>query len=75
MEKYRNIAGNSEVIAYEAGPGFIKIKFIDGSVYLYTYLNPGKTHVENMKKLAKKGRGLSSYISRYVRVNYEAKLV
>jgi hypothetical protein len=75
MEKYRNIAGNSGVNAYEAGSDFIKIKFIDGSVYLYTDRNPGKTHVENMKKLARQGRGLSSYISRYVRVNYEAKLV
>ena len=75
MEKYKSIAGNSGVIAYEAGADFIKIKFIDGSVYLYSYRNPGKVHVEHMKMLAKKGRGLSTYISRYVRVNYEEKLV
>ncbi len=75
MEKYKNVAGNSGVIAYEAGADFIKIEFIDGSVYLYSYRNPGKVHVENMKMLAGGGRGLSTYISRYVRVNYEAKLV
>ena len=68
MEHYRNRSGNSGVETYEAGTGYILVKFSESSrVYRYSYSKAGKYHVEKMKKLAKAGEGLSSYISRYVR--------
>ena len=74
MERYKNISGDSGVVAYEAGDDYIKIKFIDGAVYLYTNTATGQQHINRMKKLAAKGIGLSAYISRHVRNRYAAKL-
>lgn len=73
MERYKNLSGNSGVVAYESGPDFIKIKFRDGGVYLYNYSVTGKFNVERMKKLAEDGRGLNTFISRNVREDYAAK--
>ena len=36
MEPYKNLSGNSGVVAYETGPDFIKVQFSDGGVYVYT---------------------------------------
>ncbi len=72
MTQYRNKAGNSGIIAYETGKTYIRIRFRDG-VYTYNYKSPGKAAVEHMKELAQKGKGLSTYISRFVRDNYAAK--
>lgn len=69
---YKNIQGDSGVTAYEPGKDHIKVVFND-VVYLYTYKKPGKTHVEKMKKLAKDGAGLSTYISQNVKDKYEKK--
>lgn len=71
MKKYLNRSGNSGVTYYEIGKDYIKVLFIDmDKTYLYNYIKPGKVHVEKMKKLAVKGLGLSTYISRYVKENY-----
>ena len=67
MKKYKNLSGKSGVTAYEAGADFIKVKFTDGSVYLYTYSSAGKEIIEKMKKLAVEGKGLSTYISQKVK--------
>lgn len=74
MERYRNIKGDSGVLAFEAGDDYIKVRFVGGDVYLYTDAATGRRHVEQMKKLAAKGKGLSTYISRYVKNGYAAKL-
>jgi hypothetical protein len=73
MKRYRNISGNSGILAYEIAPGFIKIKFADGGVYVYDHRKPGKRHVEAMKKLAVAGKGLATYVNQFVRDNYSAK--
>jgi uncharacterized glyoxalase superfamily protein PhnB len=73
MEKYKNLSENSGVESYEVGPGYIKVKFIDGHAYLYTDESAGQENVEEMKTLAAAGKGLSSFISRSVRDNYAAK--
>ena len=73
MERYKNLAAKSGVFEYEIGQDFIKVKFIDGRVYTYNYSHPGKYHVENMKRLALSGRGLSTYISKNIRGNYSDK--
>jgi hypothetical protein len=72
MERYRNIARNSGIIAYETGKTFIRIKFKDG-IYTYNYVKPGKAAVEQMKLLAERGKGLSTYISRFVKDNFAQK--
>lgn len=74
MENYSNLNGNSSVTAFEIGQDFIIVTFSDGSQYLYTYRSAGGAHIEQMKNLARAGRGLNSYIMRYVKTLYEKKL-
>ena len=73
MERYRNIDGDSGVAEFENGPDFIRVKFNDGSVYLYTYASAGAQNIEQMKKLAVAGDGLNAFINRNVRKSYERK--
>ncbi len=74
MQRYSNYSGNSGVTGYEIGSNFIDIQFQDGAVYRYTYNSAGASYVEQMKQLAVNGKGLSSFISRYVKNNYAARL-
>jgi hypothetical protein len=74
MERYKNLGGNSSVAGYEIENDFIKVQFMDGSIYLYDSSRPGSYHVNNMKKLAKNGQGLNSYIGTEVKKNYALKL-
>jgi hypothetical protein len=74
MKPYKSKNRNAGVVAYEAGKDLIIIQFQDGSVYLYTYRKPGKNEVSEMKKLAALGIGLTTFINKYVRERYEAKL-
>jgi len=74
MKPYKNMSGNSGILAYEGGPDFIKVKFSDGEVYRYDHSHPGKMHVENMKFLAALGKGLATYISKYIKTNFAEKL-
>jgi hypothetical protein len=70
MKKYSNLSGRSGVIEYEIRQESILVKFKDG-VYEYDYTTVSKHHIENMKLLAESGRGLASYISRYVKDKYK----
>ena len=74
MQRYLNRSGESGVVAYELGPDSIAVRFVDGSVYVYDASQPGVAEVDEMKRLAQAGRGLSAYISRVVRENYARKL-
>ena len=74
MERYGNLSGDSGVVAYELADRSIKVRFRGGRTYLYTYESAGGDSVEQMKKLAAAGRGLSSYISRVVRNGYERQV-
>jgi hypothetical protein len=74
MKTYKNLSGDSGVVAYEIGKTFIKIKFQgDTSPYTYNYKIPGRQLVEQMKDLALKGRGLSTFISQNVGTQYAFK--
>ena len=64
MTRYNNSNVTSGVDSYEIGTDYIKVKFKDGCVYTYTYSVTGKDHVEAMKKLARQGYGLNSYINK-----------
>jgi len=74
MERYKNLGGDSGVVAYEIGDKYIKVQFHDGSLYLYNYQSAGSNNIENMKELAIAGQGLNSFISRIVRKGYASKL-
>jgi hypothetical protein len=72
MVPYKNLSGNSGIIAYETGKTYIRVRFRDGT-YTYNYSSPGRKTVEVLKLLATKGKGLSTYISRFVRDNYASR--
>lgn len=75
MKQYKNTGGNSGALSYEIMADSIKIEFQDGSIYLYTYHSAGKNNVEQMKKLAEKGQGLTTFINVNVHNKYTSKLV
>lgn len=74
MQRYANRSGGSGVVAYATGPRGIAVQFVDGSVYVYDLQRPGAKAVADMKRLARAGQGLSTYISQSVRDNYASKL-
>jgi hypothetical protein len=61
-------------MAYEMNADSITVKFAGGAVYLYTQQSCGKKAIAEMKKRALAGRGLATYISRYVKDKYERQL-
>lgn len=69
MERYKNLSGASGVRSYEIGDGRIIIKFNTGVRYKYNSIKPGLAHVNRMIELARKGRGLNSYINKNVKRN------
>lgn len=70
MKRYRNVSGDSGVVAYELGADSIAVKFVDGRTYLYTAASAGAGNIAAMQQLAKAGRGLSTFISRVVKERY-----
>jgi hypothetical protein len=73
MHRYRNLEGHSGVLFYDIRQDGITVRFAGGGEYDYTYASTGRARVETMKALALAGRGLSTFISRYVREDYAAK--
>lgn len=73
LTRYENRAGNSGVVAYEIRSDGIRVKFLDGRIYTYTYRSAGRENVEHMKLLARSGRGLSGFISTHVRELFSAR--
>lgn len=61
----------SGVTAFKIEADGICVQFIDRpKPYHYTYETAGRRHVEAMKKCARAGRGLATYISRNVKDRY-----
>jgi hypothetical protein len=76
LREYNNVSGKSGVIAFEIGKDFIHVQFVnDRFTYVYNYVMPGRETVEEMKRLAKSGKGLSTFISQVVRDNYFEKFL
>lgn len=68
---YKDINGDSGVLAYEIGADFIDVQFKGTSkVYRYSYQSAGRESVERMKSLAKSGDGLNSFINNNVKYLY-----
>jgi hypothetical protein len=74
MKSYENVGGSSAIVAFEIGDDSIKVKFMDGSVYLFTYQSAGSANVEQMKKYATFGHGLHGFITRFVGMKSGARL-
>ncbi|MDB5966321.1 MAG: hypothetical protein JWQ72_2821 [Polaromonas sp.] len=74
MQRYRNLEGHSGVLAYQEAPGALAVKFVNGDIYIYTDWSTGRATVAQMVRLAQAGRGLSTFISRYVRERYARKI-
>lgn len=74
MERYKNLNGNSGIIFFEIQNDSIVIQFKNHSTYLYNMQITGSKHIEEMKILARSGRGLATYISKYVRDKYASQL-
>lgn len=72
MVPYENLNGNSPVKGYEIEPTRITVWF-NGSwrSYSYSYNKAGVGNVEEMKRLARAGAGLSAFITRNVRYLYD----
>ncbi len=73
MQPYGNLAGDAGVTHVDSGADFIRIRFVGGDTYLYTYESAGPDNVEHMKELAEAGKGLSTFISTTIKGMYEAK--
>lgn len=71
MVIYRDIDGDSGVLAYEISIDYIDVQFKGTSrKYRYSYQSAGRENVEAMKALAQNGNGLNSYINRHVKYLY-----
>lgn len=67
MEVYKNRSRKSSVYAFVIGDDFIAVQFkTNGSVYRYSYTRAGRSNVETMKRLARLGLGLNTYIKNNV---------
>jgi hypothetical protein len=71
MIGYKNLNGSSGVSAYAIGNGYIRVMFKNGTVYQYSTMRAGSYHVDNMQSLAIAGKGLNTYINKYVRNLYD----
>jgi len=74
MPAYKNNSGDSGVTRYRIAANSISVWFASGEGYLYSYKSAGMDHVEGMKDLAHAGKGLATYINKYVRDKYEKRL-
>jgi hypothetical protein len=71
MERYANRNGNSPITNYQIEDEEIIVWFKGRKSYSYSYRKTGKIHVETMKSLARSGSGLSAYITKNVRFDYD----
>lgn len=63
VERYLDLDGDSGILAYEIADTYIRVKFDRTfKIYTYSYQSAGVNHVEEMKRLARRGDGLNSYI-------------
>lgn len=70
MKAYRDVDGDSGVIAYEYGDDFIRVQFESGKIYTYHESSIGSAHLAAMKSLADSGDGLNAYINTHREVKF-----
>jgi hypothetical protein len=74
MQRYKNRSGESGVVAFDIDTGSITVQFSGGDRYLYTEDSAGSANIAEMQRLARTGRGLSTFISQKIRNRYARKL-
>ena len=74
MERYKDLTGMSGVLRFEEGTDYLIVEFVGRERYLYDAHKPGAHALTEMKRLARQGKGLATYISQKVRLNYAKKL-
>ena len=74
MTQYQNFSGESGVRFYQIEEDRIIVRFSDGATYEYSNSSAGSGNIAEMKVLALRGRGLNSFINRYVKKRYSRKL-
>jgi len=74
MQRYGDRDGDSGIARYAIAADAIVVEFTDGGTYRYDGTRPGLAHVAEMQRLAREGRGLNTYINRFVRGNYAARI-
>ena len=67
LTPYGNGNGNSGIIGYEIGDGWMEIEYANGGIYTYTEANIGEVNFLKMKVLALEGSGLNAFINKEVR--------
>ena len=76
MHPYGGPNGSSGVVAYLIDGDTITLRFVDRpTLYVYDADRPGVAAVQEMQRLAKRGKGLTTYINQHVRKNYALKIV
>lgn len=68
MQPYQHSGGPSGVTAYDYGSDWIRVRLHDGGVYEYTASSVGRRRLNQMKRHADAGQGLSTYISTHSEV-------
>jgi len=71
MERYTNLRGNSPITHFQIESDRITVWFRGTKSYTYSYERAGQSHVETMKTLARSGSGLSAYITKNVKFDYD----
>jgi len=74
MQPYRNLSGDSGVVAFALADDAVVLQFAQGDLYEYTAASAGPAALARMRALALGGRGLSTYVSQHVRDGYARKL-
>jgi len=73
---YKSRNPNAGVYSFEFLPDAIILEFTDRQYrYLYNTERPGLEHVNEMKRLALAGEGLTTYVNQHVRDDYAAKFL
>ncbi len=72
MKRYENKNGNSGVTHYEISAHAVTVKFKGKPPYIYSETKISKHHIDQLKVLAKLGKGLGTYINQHeeVKKNY-----
>jgi hypothetical protein len=64
---------DSSIVSYDCGPDWIDVRFRSGTRYKYTAASAGQHNIEEMQRLAERGKGLSAYITQHVHDAYSRK--
>ena len=64
MKPYKNLGGNSSIVAYDYDMVAIYVQFRGGAIYKYSAEKVGGVNFQKMKQLADAGLGLCSFIHR-----------